>query len=54
MPKAAFDQALRASPGLVETTADPVTADTIRFKPPIDHLYRYVREAQWVVPLPQG
>ena len=54
MPKAAFDQALRSSPGLVETTADPVTADTIRFKPPIDHLYRYVREARWVVPLPQG
>jgi hypothetical protein len=53
MPKAAFDQALRASPGLVETTADPVTADTIRFKPPIDHLYRYMREAQWVVPLSQ-
>jgi hypothetical protein len=54
MPKAAFDEALRSSPGLVETMADPVTADTIRFKPPIDHLYRYVREAQWVVPLPQG
>lgn len=51
MPKPAFDEALRSFPGLVETTADPVTADTIRFNPPIDHLYRYIREAQWIVPL---
>jgi hypothetical protein len=51
MPKTVFDEALRSSPGLVETTADPMTADTLRFKPPVEHLYRYLREAQWIVPL---
>jgi hypothetical protein len=51
MPRAAFDAAMRAVPGLVEPTSDPVTADTIRFKPPIEHLYRYVRDAGWVLPL---
>jgi hypothetical protein len=51
MPKAALDDALRSSPGLVETTADPATADNIRFKPPVEHLYRYVRDAGWIVPL---
>src|SRR3954452_5632417 len=35
MPRAVFEEALRSSPGLVETTADPMTADSLRFKPPI-------------------
>ncbi len=51
MPKAALDEALRSSPGLVEATSDPVTADTLHFKPPVEHLYRYIREAHWIVPL---
>ena len=51
MPRAALDQALSSSPGLVEATTDPVTADTIHFKPPVEHLFRYIREAQWIVPL---
>jgi len=51
MPRPLFDAALRALPGLVEPTSDPVTADTLVFKPPIEHLYRYMRDASWVVPL---
>ncbi|MGB7157508.1 MAG: hypothetical protein WBD40_05545 [Tepidisphaeraceae bacterium] len=51
MPKAVFDAALQSLPGLVEATSDPVTADAISFKPPVEHLYRYMRDAQWVVPL---
>ena len=27
------------------------TADTLAFKPPIEHLYRYMRDSSWVVPL---
>ena len=51
MPRPLFDAALHALPGLVEPTSDPVTADALIFKPPIGHLYRYMRDASWVVPL---
>jgi hypothetical protein len=51
MPKSVFDAALSGLAERVEATSDPVTADTIRFKPPGEYLYRYVRESQWVVPL---
>ena len=26
-------------------------ADTMHFKPPVEHLYNYVRASEWVVPL---
>ena len=51
MPKAEFDTALSGLGERVETASDPVSADTMRFKPPVEHLYHYVRESQWVVPL---
>jgi hypothetical protein len=51
MPKAALDDALRSSPGLVTATGDPVTADNMHFHPPVEHLYQYVRDAGWIVPL---
>jgi hypothetical protein len=54
MPKALFDAGLTGLAERVEATSDPVTADTMRFKPPVEHLYRYVRDSGWVVPLTPG
>lgn len=51
MPKAALNAALGPAARQVQISADPVTADSIRFKPPVEHLYRYVRDAGWFVPL---
>jgi hypothetical protein len=54
MPKALFDAGLTGLAERVEATSDPVTADTMRFKPPVEQLYRYVRDSGWVVPLTPG
>jgi hypothetical protein len=51
MPKAAFDASLKGLAEGVKATSDPVTAETMHFEPPVAHLYDYVRESQWVVPL---
>jgi hypothetical protein len=53
MPKAALEDALRSSLDLVEISSDPATSDSIHFKPPVEHLYRYLRGAGWIVPLSQ-
>jgi hypothetical protein len=38
---------------LTASAAGVVTADDLHPRPPVEHLYRYLREAGWVIPLPE-
>ena len=56
MPVEAMREALAAlpsgSPSVDFPTDGPVTAESLRFPPPLGHLYRYLLEAGWIESLP--
>jgi hypothetical protein len=55
MPVEAFRSSTAGSPDMQQAIphegSDLVAADDLRPKPPLNHLYRYLRDAEWVVPL---
>jgi hypothetical protein len=60
MPREAVHKALRARPGagtaagnvcLPDSAADLIGADDLVLAPPVNHLYRYLREAGHIVPI---
>jgi hypothetical protein len=40
--------------GIETSVSGEVTADDIHPQPPVDHLYRYLREGGWVIPIRMG
>lgn len=54
LPREAVETALGPSAEqfrLTATAAGVVTADDLHPRPPVEHLYRYLREAGWVIPV---
>lgn len=54
MPRAAVSKALGSSPSRVrvaDSKSAAVGADDLILEPPLHHLYRYLREAGWVLPI---
>ena len=54
MPRAAVSEALGSGLGRVriaDSKSAVVAADDLIVEPPLQHLYRYLREAGWIVPI---
>ncbi len=54
MPRAAVTEALGSGPSRVriaDSKSAVVGADDLILEPPLHHLYRYLREAGWIVPI---